>query len=137
MPVSFAIHHEDGYFVATWKGRVSDAGILEAYRAFFQSAEWKPGLNELADLGRADFSEVTARGLRALVALIADVYASHNVAHTKCASYAPQRMQYGLSRLYEIVSEGSPETTRVFRDFEEAREWVAQPQGDARRRGPN
>lgn len=136
MPITFTVIEDDCYFMAEWKGPITDEEMLSAYRDFFAGEKWLPGLNELADLSAAELSAVSTAALRKLALLIESTCTDCGVAAMRCAAYAPADLSFGLLRMYEVFCDYSPETTKTFRDRRAAEEWLIeqgnrQPPADA------
>jgi len=124
MPITFSMNKKDGYFLCTYSGKISDQTLMDAWKAFYEGDEWIPGTNELSDLSDANPTGVTSEGLRSLAAYAKLMHAKHQVSSIKIALYAPQKVQYGLSRIYSALTYDSPENIEVFDDMEEAIKWV-------------
>ena len=125
MPIKFTIVKESNYFIAKWEGKINDAEIMEAYREFFEDDEWTPGMNELADFSQSNLTDVKSHSFDRLGQYIHRTYKKNNVADMKCASYAPEDLAFGLLRLYELITDDdSPETTKVFKNIDEAEQWL-------------
>ena len=124
MPVNFESHSDENYFLSIWTGKVTDTELVESYKRFFNSLEWIPGMNELADLSNLDLSEVTQEGLRDLAEFAKELYERNNMKDTITAAYCPHDLQFGMLRVYEALAEESPEAVKVFRDFDKAKEWL-------------
>ncbi len=124
MPITFRVIEEKCCFIAEWKGPITDEDLLSAYRDFFAGDEWRPGLNEPADLSAADLSAVSTAALKKLAVLIEGTYTDSGVAAMKCAAYAPADLSFGLLRMYEVFCDHSPETTKTFRDRRAAEAWL-------------
>ena len=124
MPISFQVFREESYFRSTWTGELSDTELLTAYRAFFEGPEWSPGMDELADLTKADMSNITRSGIMSLAFYSGQVAKKHNLSPWKCAVIAPADLPYGFTRVYQAYVEGAPELTRTFRSISEAKDWL-------------
>jgi len=122
MHISFEVKHDESYYVATWHGRVTDAYLVEAYTAFFDSEDWVPGHNSFVDLSEFDPADISPTGLRALAALVESRFTPHNF-RAKIAVYAPHDLPYGLSRMYSVDVD-SFETHRSFREKDKALAWL-------------
>jgi len=120
--ILFEVNHKESYYIAKWRGRVTDEALINAYEAFFKSQDWVPGYNSLVDLSELDATGVTVAGLHALASLVERTFAPHNI-HPKIAVYAPHDLPFGLARMYSIKVE-SFESHEVFRDKEEALRWL-------------
>ena len=125
MPIKFTIVKERNYFIAKWEDKINDAEIIEAYREFFEGDEWVPGMNELADFSQSNLADVKSQAFERLGQYIHKIYKENNMANMKCASYAPEDLAFGLLRLYELITDDdSPETTKVFKNIDEAEQWL-------------
>ena len=53
-------------------------------------------------------------------------YEEHNVKHVKIAIYAPGDLAFGISRMYDVITETeeSPEEVMAFRSIKEAIRWL-------------
>lgn len=123
MPVIFKINAESGYFIATWTGSITDAELLAAYKDFIGGEEWSSGLNELTDLSQASFDNITSSGLKALGEYAEKIYLE-NETFVKTAAYCPSDLPFGMTRIYQSLSEDSPENVKIFRERHEAESWL-------------
>ncbi len=124
MPITFRIIESKNYFISTWSGKITDSGMLNLYKSFYEGPEWLPGLNELCDMSRADLSNVTSEGARTLGKYVETFYKTKGITSSKTATFCPTDCLYGMARLYQVRSEGSPELTKVFRDYDTAESWL-------------
>jgi len=124
VPTTFKIHASEGFYIAEYVGLITDAGLLSDYESLFSGDEWSPEMNELADLSRADFDEITTAGLYKLVSLVEEVSKRHGTV-PRVAVYAPHDLPYGLARIYSASAEKFG-NNRVFRDLDEAKAWLCQ-----------
>jgi hypothetical protein len=69
--------------------------------------------------------EITGEGLQRLAEATARLLDGREISW-KVAVLVPaeSELMFGLSRMYELLREGSPEQVRVFRDAREAEEWL-------------
>ena len=82
------------------------------------------GTNDFVDLSKADFSEITPAGNPQLASVVDRVYKSYNLGTAKVAVYAANLLPAALSSLYSDVADSSVEHIRVFKDREEAENWL-------------
>ena len=122
MSISITLYPEEGYYVSEYVGAITDAEMQDAFTRFFTGDEWVPGMNELADISKADLSRVTPSGLRALASIVEDIFGNHDF-FMKVAVYAPENLSFGMARIYSAHASRF-EAHRVFRDLDEAREWL-------------
>ena len=126
MPILFSTH-PDGYYVVSFQGLLSDQEVLERCQDFYQDY-WQPGLPQLSDLSEADFSGVSGEGVLKVAKLVQELQAEHGEAKSKLAVYAPTDLPFGLARMYSALVEKSPSLVAVFRDYQEALDWLKAPQ---------
>ena len=127
MPLTFELHAEEGYHIARITGRVSSDELIRGWESFLYGDEWQPGLNELTDLREADLSALDHTGMTQLAAATSRAYIKRGVKHVRVAVCLSDELPYGLTRMYEVMTEDAPEELRIFNDFEAAREWVRHP----------
>jgi len=126
MAIEFSVFPDENYYLAAFTGTLTDAEFLEGYRSFFEGDAWRPGLNELADLEHSNLEQVTSAGLRSLQDYTERFLIANHGEETKTAVYAPHDLPFGLARIYSAMADGSPEMMGIFRDFDEAKLWLAQ-----------
>jgi hypothetical protein len=112
--------------ISTWRGDVDDDLMVEAYRRLYSSSEWKAGFDELVDLRLSGLAAVTAEGLWDVSRLVAE-RTGELERPFKTAALVSADLTFGMVRMYEMLSDGSPETVRVFREPREALQWLEAP----------
>ncbi|WP_323780225.1 hypothetical protein [Thalassovita sp.] len=127
MPIEFHTDQDTDFFVIEMNGRITDAEMMERYSSFYQSERWKPGQNALTDASNADFSELTPEGLREFSRYLDALFREHGVSGKKSALYCPGDLQFGVARMYSVFADRSPQTAKVFRDYDEAVAWLRNP----------
>jgi hypothetical protein len=128
MPITFTVNKSENYFICKPVGIITGTESLESWKNFLQGEEWLPGLSEFTDLSEANMSEFTNDDVTRLASYIEGVYKKHNVTHAKNAIYSPNDLPFGLARMYSIYASESPELVQVFRDKEEAMQWLINEQ---------
>lgn len=126
MPIAFKVKAKSGYFVTTYRGHISDEEHILAFKRFFTGGEWNPDMNELAIASEANSSSISHESLRDLIMFKNRHYVEHNVKHVKIAIYAPGDLAFGISRMYDMITEAeeSPEEIMAFRNIREAIRWL-------------
>ena len=124
MPINFYPNQEEGYFVSKFTGDLTDDELLNSYKAYFDSVEWLPLSKEVVDLSELDSTDVTSGGMERLARLIENLLIVRGIASYHTAVYAPHDLGFGLSRIYEAMATGSPESVMVFRQLSEALAWI-------------
>ncbi len=125
-PITHSLNEELHLLITTWSGAVTDAEMMAAYRAAYADSRWVPGFNEVTDLRRANVGAVTSDGLRGVRRLVAESVAGFS-GRFKTAILAPTDLGFGISRMYEMMSDESAESVRVCRDADDAAAWVGIP----------
>ena len=121
MAILHTINQEHGVVLSTWVGVISDSDLLQSYKQLYEDERWKPGFHEIVDAREAQVSDVTSTGLRRLSSMVEGYVAGVGF---RTAIVASKDLHFGLARLYEAVSDASPETVMVFREMDEAIEWI-------------
>jgi hypothetical protein len=124
MPVTFTVESDKGYFISTYFEDLSEEELLRSWDQFFASDRWQPGLKELADLNLAHAENISSYFIRQLAGFTNTFYASRGISTVKVAIYAPENLCFGLSRMYEILTDSSVEKVMVFRDRQKAEFWL-------------
>lgn len=122
MPIKITVYADEGYYLSRYIGTITDKEMQDVYSRFYTSAEWVPGMNELADISEADISEITSAGLEKLAKIVQEIFKQHHF-HMKVAVYAPHDLGFGMARVYSVHAE-SFESHKVFRNFDEAKAWL-------------
>ncbi|MCK4866191.1 MAG: hypothetical protein KAT06_12310 [Gammaproteobacteria bacterium] len=117
MPITFTINHNDNYFVSSLKGTVTDDELLNSFKLFYESELWIPGMNELTDISEGDVSQITSDGMRKLAIFTEQTFRKNEVEFSKTAVYAPKDLPFGLSRMYEVMIDESPENFYVYQRY--------------------
>jgi hypothetical protein len=103
-------------------GELTLRDLVEAIEPMLQASGFEPDMPQLLDLGSVERSGITADQMRSLV----EVFAKEvpRVGSGRVAVFAPRPVIFGLSRMYEALSEELPMRLRVFRDRDEAEAWL-------------
>ena len=126
MPITFAMNHDGGYLEILYKGQISDAELLSAYKSYFDSDEAISVVNDLTDLSEADLSALSSDAIRELADYIINAYKKSGIASLKTAIYAPDPLKFGLSRMYANISFDTPQHIEIFQEREKAIQWLTQ-----------
>ena len=124
MPITFSRNDDEGYLEIKYKGQISDSELLSAYKSYFSSDDAIPVLNDLTDLSEADLSNLSTEAIQELADYIIRLYEKSGITSLKSAIYAPDPLQFGLSRIYHTISAETPQDMELFRDREKAIQWL-------------
>ena len=120
MPIEYRIDHERRVIIAKGKGAFTSEDMFQ-----YQHEAWsQPGVagyNELVDM--TDVTEIvdpSVDDIRRLVELSASMDPPDS--HARFAIAAPNKLMFGLGRMYEAYRELQPQSTKVVRVFKTVRE---------------
>ncbi len=85
--------------------------------------DFRSNLNEIFDASQVDDIDVTAADIRHLSA-VTQAFTSVGVS-IKVAIVAPGDLEFGMSRMYEMLQSQSINALRVFRERALAEQWIA------------
>jgi hypothetical protein len=126
MPIKFSRNHDDEYVEIKYNGQISDSELLSAYKSYFGSNDAIPVLNDLTDLSEADLSILSSDAIQELADYIIYSYKRSGITSFKTAIYAPDELEFGLSRMYVTISYETPQHIKIFKDREKAIQWLRQ-----------
>lgn len=118
MPITHRIDPDQRLIVVAVSGTVGQQDILDAQKRIRTDPLFRPDMRQLNDLRAVEKVNVNSDGVRMLVAN------SHLGAGGRRAFVTPGGMPYAMARMFEILSDLRPEKTAVFRDMQEALEWL-------------
>ena len=124
MPITFTPNPEEGYFVSKFTGKVTDDEFLDSYKEYYNNEHWIPLLKELADFSECESPLLTTGGLDRLANYIKALFIERGITTFQTAVYAPNDLPFGIARIYEAMTIGSPESVMVFRQLNEAISWL-------------
>lgn len=121
LPIRFEPALLKNLLVVTFQGVVNETDLLSAYKARIEANEYHLFPNILVDLRSVESTDVTGDSIRRLVQLLSSP--SEKGLKARVAIVAPESYLFGMARMYEIMNSTS-ENIRVFRQINEAEEWL-------------
>jgi hypothetical protein len=121
MPMSHDVDSERGLVTVRVEGDPSHEELIACFAAYTGDPAFRPGMAILVDDRGRTRSASVAEVQRLAHQTKAEGQA---VQGSRCALLVDRAAQYGMSRMYEILTEGGPMETRVFRDEDAALEWL-------------
>ena len=120
MPIEYHIDHDRRVILAKGKGAFTGADMFK-----YQHEAWsQPGVggyNELVDM--TDVTEIVNPNIEEIRQIVAlSVSTDPPDSHSRMAIAAPNKLMFGLGRMYEAYRELQPKSTRVVRVFKTVRE---------------
>jgi len=122
MPISFKVLPEVKAIHVKCTGVVSMEEILDHEVAVVIDPRFDATFTEIIDLSSAERLDLSHQDMGNIV----DYENSHQryVGNRKVAFVGPADVEFGLGRMYQMMEDGSPMETRVFRDLGAACEWA-------------
>jgi hypothetical protein len=120
MPIEYHIDHDRRVIIAKGKGAFTSQDMF-GYQLEAWSQPGVAGYNELVDM--TDVTEIVDPNvdeIRRIVELSASTDPPEG--HARMAIAAPNKLMFGLGRMYEAYRELHPKSTRVVRVFKTLRE---------------
>jgi len=126
---SYRIDLELGVVQAELIGVLDDEAFIALFTEVLHHPDYRVGMKSLLDFRRVTQFDLTGQGIRTLAGMVVSRLNSHAVPW-QTALVAPQDVAYGLSRMYQILREGSMSQVEVFREFSEAWRWLGLPEDE-------
>jgi len=123
MPIDYQIDRARRLILTRAWGTLTDGDILSLKAKLLSDPEFDPDMPELSDVSAIEQLEVTAAGVRAMVA-----HDSQNAARRsgfRLALVVPADEAFGMARMYQMMGDRQDHTVGVFRSRAEAEVWLA------------
>ena len=121
MPIEMHYNAENEMLVCTLVSPVTDVEFREVMDTIVASDKYPPDIRTLWDARGFDFRDITRSFEERMVEIRKD-YPRRGKA--RLAFVVADDLGFGMARMYEILSEGLPQRSRVFRSFEDGQEWL-------------
>lgn len=124
--IDYVIYQQLGLVISRWGERADDEQMLDTYTRIYKDPDWRPGMDEFADLRGADLAGVSTKGLQRLAWMSEENQADADEV-PRSAVLVDRDVNYGLARMYDALAADSQETVRLFHDVQEAADWLGVP----------
>lgn len=122
MPITYQIDPKQNLIRTTATGVLTDADILAMKRQMLEDPDFRPGMRELTDVRAIEKLAVTTEGVRRMVEH--DQQNRADISSHRLAIVVSEEAAYGMSRMYQTMTETAMEHVGVFRSMEEAKKWL-------------
>ena len=122
MPIEKLVDHSKDLTTFTCYGELSPEEIILTLMKFYQGIEGPPTRKVLWDMANATTTKISMDDIDKVVALRFNHEGIMPGGET--AIIAPQDVNFGLARIFEIRTSGTDRELMVFRTYEEAAEWI-------------
>ena len=104
-----------------YSGNLTEQGLLNTIQSFYEDS---PTLYTLCDYSDASIDRISIAFVRQLYSMVQKLGFARQGGKT--AVVAPEDLGYGLARMFQIMSDTDdfPFETRVFRSYDEAKQWL-------------
>ena len=121
MSVKIEYNNEKKALYVTLNGQVSIEEFSKTIIEVAENKNFSPDIRTLVDIRELDFSEINADFLKELISLEKKNTKRIN---TKVAYIANTDISFGMSRMYQTLSDELPKTSIIFRDYSEGERWL-------------
>ena len=122
MPIIYKIIPDLKFAYIRGMGKVTTDEIMTAGAKMFTESEWKNGFNILIDY--REITELSVKTEDVEKIINQDKNNELLFDKSKCAIVASSDLVFGVSRMWEILSEDNKITTMVFRNIEDSLRWL-------------
>ena len=110
---------ENDRALITFRGDLDNAQILQAYEEVTSDPSFQPGSQVLVD----DLESSYAPSVQEAQKLV-EIFTSFSDRISHFAIVVRKEVHFGLGRMIEVYCESQGVSLRIFRELEEAREWL-------------
>ena len=118
MPVGYTIDLARSLVLSRGWGVVTDRELLAHARALTADPRFARSFHQLADLRDVTDLQVTASTIREMVRL------NPFGAGARRAMVVTCDVAFGMARMYQILRDGSPDKLEIFREMDDALQWL-------------
>lgn len=122
MPIQLHYDKTNNILLATASGRLTLADLQQTGQTIVSSTEYSPHVDTLWDLRNVDARNIDREFLNNLVGLRQQQFKIRQDA--KLALVANSNLNFGLSRMYEMMSGELQQATHVFKNIDAALAWL-------------
>ena len=112
---------ENGVIYCLIEGQSSVDEVELILKEIVGSDEYPSNVSTLWDVRKTDFTSVTGDIIRELI-LLREKYPER--ANAKIAIVASNNLSYGMSRMFQMLSDEMLQRTQVFKEESEAKKWL-------------
>lgn len=118
MTLRYTVYREQQIIITNASGRLTLDNMKKHMQTVQKHPDIEPDFNHIFDLREAVKIDITTGDVKQLAEF------SFFNEQSKRAIVAPTDLFYGMSRMYEVFKNESSVNIKVFRNYEEAKEWV-------------
>jgi len=121
--IDYSIDRQTGLIVFTPHGEFCLDDYIATWKGVFANRDFHKGMNTLWNLGSGSMKGLDWKNMHALLHHSMEISEQRGAGNT--ALVAPADFEYGMSRMLQIIAEGSsPNDMKVFRTMDKALTWL-------------
>lgn len=121
MPITFRIDKKSGVVFTTMEGNVSISEIIDGLKGLMNHPDFSPGFNGLVDMRNSTVNS-TPEEVRRIAELMTGQ--REKIGMSRSAVVVSKDVIFGMARMFQVFAEQSSIKTELFRDINEARQWL-------------
>ena len=123
MKISTNINSKKNIRMHLIEGYIDTMELIEYLKNVYNSTDFIPDMNVFWDLRKADFSKISSSEVRNVMEFVSKGWGKSG--KSKAALIVSKDLDYGLSRMYQIMMDSaSKNEISIFKDVEEAEKWI-------------
>ena len=120
MAIQYKYIPDDNFLLIKISGVLDWEQLKDAAEKVTTSKEFPAHVDTLYDLSEMDFSNITTEFEEKLI-----LFRKHlDRGDAKIACVVASDVGFGMGRMYEVLSDKLPQQVRVFKNMEDAKDWV-------------
>ncbi len=124
MPIRITVDKQNALIHTHATGHVTGADLIDYYQRLRAHPDFRSNLNEIFDATEVEQIDLTADDVRKLSAFTEE-YTSLGVP-VRVAIVASGDLEFGMSRMYEMLQVRSINLLKVFRERSQAERWIGE-----------
>lgn len=120
MAIQYKYISDDKFLIIKISGVLVWEQLKDAAEKVTTSKEFPPDVDTLYDLSEMDFSNITTEFEEKLILFRKQL----DRGNAKIACVVTSEVGFGMGRMYEVLSDKLPQQVRVFKNMEDAKDWL-------------
>lgn len=125
MPIEYSIDKNLGVVFTSASGVLTEEELLEHKQDLISNPDFGPGFVELSDVREISDLAISPAAIERFVAQ--DESDSDLLKDFKLAIVVSGALEFGMGVMYEMMSKKDIANVRIFRDLDQAKEWLQVP----------
>lgn len=116
------IDREKAIAIIEIRGTPKISDVRQAIEALLENPDHSDGMDEIWDFREASLTAITTKDLQTLA-----IYVSQYIGKLakRTAFVVKNDLEYGIGRMWEVYAEDAPQKRQLFRDIEDAFDWLS------------